>query len=196
MAKHKRPLKTRDADCGVRCARVSGPASLSPAAHRLITSAVRDERVQQRYWAKVAKPQVPGYTCWPYVGSLHPKGHGRFWVGNVRTRRGPVDVCVISHRFGFALAHGMETLDAVPVLAHACDEPSCQNPEHLIASTWGENLEQWHRRRWSPGSPLRDTRGPGGRARAIRAALQNGEDLQSVLSAGRGVLDTNQLDLF
>lgn len=175
---------------------MSKATTLSPEAHCLLTAAVRDPDVQQRYWAKVAKPEVPGYSCWPWIGSLHPKGHGRFWVGNARTRRGPIDVCVIAHRFGFALAHGMDSLDAVPVLAHACDEASCQNPDHLLASTWGENLEQWHRRRWSPGSPLRDTRGPGGRARAIRATLQAGEDLTPTLTAGRCALDTNQLDLF
>lgn len=169
---------------------------MSPSAHRLVMLAVSDVDVQRRYLAKVARPTIAGYTCWPWVGSLHPKGHGRFWVGNVRTRRGPTDVCVIAHRFGYALAHGAQRLDEVPVLAHACDEPSCQNPEHLIASTWGENLAEWHRRRWSPGSPLRDTRGPGGRARAIRTALQTGDDLRATLDAGRGEVDANQLDLF
>lgn len=169
---------------------------MTRSARSLLAHAVHDEQVRQRYWAKVARPSLDGYTCWPWVGSLHPKGHGRFWVGNLHTRRGPRDVCVIAHRFGWALAHGVDALDDVPVLAHACDEPSCQNPTHLLISDWGDNLQQYRRRRDIPGSPLHDTRGPGGRARAIRDALLTGADLRDALEAGHSVLDTDQLNLF
>lgn len=117
-------------------------------------------------------------------------------MGNLQTRRGPRDVCVISHRFGWALTHGLEALDDATVLAHRCDEPSCQNPDHLIATTFSDNLKQWYRRQWTPNSPLHDVRGPGGRARAIRTALVAGQDLRATLEAGRSDLEIAELDLF
>ena len=90
----------------------------------------------------------------------------------------------------------MAALDEAVVLAHACDEPSCQNPDHLVASTWADNLTEWHRRRWSPGGALRDTRGPGGRARALRAALLDGGDLAAAIAAGQLAIDRDQMSLF
>lgn len=168
---------------------------LSPLAHSLLADALNDATVRERYRAKIASP--PSTACQFWIGALHPKGHGRFWVGTVRDTDGiPREVCVIAHRFGWALEHGLSALDEVPVLAHQCDEPSCQNPAHLLASDWSANLAEWQTRRWQPSSPLRDTRGPGGRARAIRAGLRRGESLEAILSAGRSELDRNQLELF
>lgn len=167
---------------------------IAPEALRVVQAALRDEQVLARYHAKVAHPVE--MSCWPWTGGLHPKGHGRFWVGKYRHRGAPVDVVVIAHRFGWAITHGVRSLEDVPVLAHACDEPSCQNPRHLVASTWGENLTEWHRRRWTPGGALRDMRGPGGRARALREALLNDSDVQAALDAGKPALDRDQMHLF
>lgn len=169
--------------------------TMSHAGHALLERAVRDEKVRARYSTKVIT--APGFDCAYWCGSLSPKGHGRFWVGNARDEAGVLrDVCVISHRFGWAIAHGIDSLDRVPVLAHICDEPSCQNVEHLTPSTWADNLEDWQRRRSTPRSPLRDTRGPGGRARAIRAALLAGSALAPILEAGHDELSRDQLELF
>lgn len=60
---------------------------------------------------------VPGWTCHWFTGALSGRGHGRLAGLGGRTRRG-------DHRppfSGFALAHGLEELLAVPVLGHRCD---------------------------------------------------------------------------
>ena len=168
---------------------------LSSLARSMLAAALKDPAAQERYRAKIATPD--GTSCQFWIGALHPKGHGRFWVGAVRDGDGaPREVCVIAHRFGWALEHGLDALDDVPVLAHQCDEPSCQNPNHLLASDWSQNLAEWQARRWRLASPLRDTRGPGGRARAIRSGLRHGEPLEAILAAGHSELDRNQLELF
>lgn len=167
---------------------------ISNEAQALVRKALGDQRVHERYWSKVNT----AHECWYWVGALHPKGHGRFWVGNIMAPapHGPREVCVIAHRFGWALKHGAHSLEQVPVLAHQCDEASCQNPDHLRASSWADNLDEWQRRRWAPSSPLRDVRGPGGRARAIRAALTSGHELGPALALGKTIIDRDQLPLF
>lgn len=177
-------------------------------AWQLVRSAVTDQDVIDRYTAKVHTD--PAQSCWYWFGALHSRtGHGRFWVGThpldesgvgglaggvsgVRSR----EVGIIASRFAWALHHGPDALDQAPVLAHTCDEASCQNPEHLVLSSNAENNDDWHRRRWSIGSPLRDTRGPAGRAQAIREAIIMGTSVQHAKQAGSSALDRDQLPLW
>lgn len=161
----------------------------------LIRAKLDDPRARERFEAKVGRRSRS--RCWHWLGAIHPHGHGRFWVGSLPAAGGGQrDVVVIAHRFAWALEHGLGALLEVPVLAHECDEAGCQNPAHLAPATMESNRDDWLRRRWHPRSPLRDVRGAAGRARAIRHAILNGEDLDAVLALGVSPLDEQQLLLW
>ncbi|MBO1756861.1 hypothetical protein J4030_17220 [Allobranchiibius sp. CTAmp26] len=169
---------------------------LSPVARTVVRDGVIDPAVIARYRAKVAYAG-PG-DCWHFTGAIHPHGHGRFFVGQyTRVDTGDRrDVVVIAHRFGWAITYGLGSLDQVPVLAHECDEAGCQNTAHLAPATTASNHRDWDIRRWQLGSPLRDTRGPAGRARAIREAILTGGDVQAAKDAGVRPVDHDQLPLW
>jgi hypothetical protein len=69
------------------------------------------------------------------AGAVSGRGHGRFHVGTDATDQGDKgvdqdiagggvrDLCVIAHRFGYALAYGAAALNSVPVLGHGCVNP-------------------------------------------------------------------------
>lgn len=150
-----------------------------------------DSGVVARYRAKLRL--VPGSDCVWWVGAIAAKGHGRFWLGTDPAGR---DAGIISHRFGYALAYGADALAAAPILAHACDNPLCQNPDHLQAVTNAENKAQWAARHRRVGGALRDMRGARGRSRAIRDALRSGGDIAAISDAGIRPVDAGQLTMF
>jgi len=149
-----------------------------------------DDRVLARYRAKVVV--VPGSSCLWWLGAISAKGHGRFWLGESAGR----DVGVIAHRFGFGVAFGADAVAAAPVLAHVCDNPLCQNVEHLEAVSNAQNRAQWAARRTRVGGALRDVRGARGRSLEIRNAIRSGGDLSSIIGAGVRPVDAGQLPLF
>jgi hypothetical protein len=67
------------------------------------------------------------------VGCSVGRGHGRFWLARVAGR----DVVVIAHRFAFALEHGVDAVEQVPLLGRRCDNPLCQPiaPGHVEPSS-------------------------------------------------------------
>lgn len=147
--------------------------------------AASSESVRERYFAKVRISGDGG--CWLWTGAISNRGHGRFWIGSGRV--------VIAHRMAWAIAHVGEPLPAV--VAHGdCDNPLCQNPAHLHASTVGGNRREWAARRHRLGSALRDKRGARGRARELRDAAREGSDLEGVLTRGLRHVDRDQLPLW
>ncbi len=80
------------------------------------------------------------------------------------------NLCVIAHRFGYALVYGAAALNEVPVLGHRCDNPLCQRigAGHVEPSTHALNRRAYLARRFVAGSPLADARGAGGRSRELR----------------------------
>lgn len=156
---------------------------------RILDDAVGDATVRERYLSKVH--HAAGHAWW--TGALMRSGHGRFWLA----RDGGRDVVVLAHRFGYALIHGVDALTAARVLRHTCDEPLCQDPEHLAASADDyDNRVEWALRRHRIGSPLRDVRGRAGRARAIRAAVLDGRDVAATMRDGMPPVDRHQPTLF
>ena len=169
-------------------------AGLSEASLSLLRSTVADEQTVQRYRAKT-RP-MPGSSCLWWTGAVSARGHGRFWLGESDGR----DVVVIAHRFGWALEFGVEDLQSVPMLGHRGDNPLCQRTGavHVQPSSPHENARGWASRRHAYGTPLRDSRGSRGRARAIRDLLRSGAtgaDLAAALGAGL-LLDAAQLPLW
>lgn len=79
---------------------------------------------------------------------------------------------------------------------HRCDEASCMEMTHWVAGTVQANTTDWSVRRHSPGSPLRDTRGPRGRALALRNAALTGHDLDEEAAVGMLEMDRLQSPLW
>jgi hypothetical protein len=112
---------------------------------RVLEHALRDPSVVARYRAKVL--EVPGSDCLWWHGAVSGRGHGRFYVATVpdghdaRGESGVRNLCVIAHRFGYALVYGASALNSVPVLGHGCDNPLCQRigAEHLHLSSHAAN---------------------------------------------------------
>ena len=95
---------------------------------RVLEAALRDPAVVARYRSKVL--EVPGSNCLWWQGAVSGRGHGRFYVGTLPTGHresgkgdGSRDLCVIAHRFGYALVYGGAALNSVPVLGYGCDNP-------------------------------------------------------------------------
>jgi hypothetical protein len=136
-------------------------AGLAEAGRNLLRAAVADDATVARFHALTVR--VPSARCSVlWRGAVSGRGHGRFWLGQVAGR----DVVVIAHRFAFALDHGVDALERVPVLGHRCDNPLCQvvGPGHVEPSTAWRNRHEWVMRRATVGGALRDSRGARGRA--------------------------------
>jgi hypothetical protein len=121
--------------------------------------------------------------CWYWTGALSDSAHGKFRAGSRRTGN---SVVVTSHVFGWALAHGPESVGEQQVTRHSCDEASCSNPAHWIRGKRVQNVADYLARRHLTGHPLADTRGPRGRAVAIRdailAARAAGADIEAAIA--------------
>ena len=143
---------------------------LAEAPMAVLATALRDPNVVIRYQAKIVA--VPGSDCLWWQGAVSGRGHGRFYVATVVADLGggDRDLCVIAHRFGYALIYGSAALNAVPVLGHGCDNPLCQRigPGHVKPSSHAQNRRAYLARRSLAGNPLGDARGARGRSRELR----------------------------
>jgi hypothetical protein len=75
-----------------------------------------------RFWAKV---DTTGDGCWPWLGCLSTAGYGR------AGKRG------YAHRLAYEFAYG--PIPAGLEIRHACDNPPCCNPAHLLVGTREDN---------------------------------------------------------
>lgn len=83
---------------------------------------------EARFWSKI--DMIPESTCWHWSGLVGGDGYGKFSVGQ-RTVR--------AHRFSYELHYGK--IPEGMVIAHRCDVPLCCRPEHLMACTQAENIQ-------------------------------------------------------
>lgn len=155
-------------------------------------AALADPVLQERYAQRVSMVATRR-GCRVWTGAISSDGHGRLRIGQINRTRGLV---VISHRYGYALLHGLDALHADQVVRHLCDEPSCHTPEHWALGSVSTNLEDWWLRRDIPSNPMRDTRGPQGRAIALREAVLAGASLDAADTAGLLPMDADQHPLF
>ena len=88
---------------------------------------VLDETAAERLWSKVVKTD----GCWIWVGYRNQAGYGIIVpsLGGHRTR---------AHRVAFALTGRPWTGDGL--IRHACDNPPCVRPDHLLCGTIRDNI--------------------------------------------------------
>jgi len=161
--------------------------------------AVADPDVRARYWSHIKTGR--GDECWLWTGAISGKGHGRFHIADERRPQPDGSVrrrtfVVIAHRFGYAALHGVDALLDVPLLAHRCDNPLCQNPRCWRESNHRHNGQEWARRRDTVRGALADTRGARGRARAVRDAARDGAEISEAVLAGLRPVHVQQIELF
>lgn len=164
-----------------------------------LRSAVDDSAVVRRYWSHV-KTGTDG-QCWLWTGAISGNGHGRFQISDERVEAADGSVrrrtfVVIAHRFGHAVNYGVDALLAVPILAHRCDNPLCQNPLHWRESNHRANGREYADRRDLVRGSLADTRGARARARAVRNAARDGAEISEAVLAGLRPVHRDQIELF
>ena len=140
-----------------------------------------------RYWSHIKTGRAD--QCWLWTGAISGKGHGRFQIADQRLTRADGTTVrrtyvVIAHRFGYAALHGVDALLDVPLLAHSCDNPLCQNPRCWRESNHRANGQDYAHRRDLVRGALADTRGARGRARAVRDAARDGAEISEAVLAG------------
>jgi hypothetical protein len=148
---------------------------------------VAHEPTRRRYMARVYRRAVD--QCWPWTGAISDTGHGKLRAGTRSAAAdGPPSRVVTAHVYGWHLIYGSGAVhprSEAPLIAHRCDEYSCQNPAHWRLDDVAGNSADYQARRYRPGGPLADTRGPARRARAIaaaiRAAVDQGADVEAAI---------------
>lgn len=164
-----------------------------------LRAAVDDPAVVARYWSHVLRGA--DRQCWLWTGAISGKGHGRFQLSDRRAVT-PAGVLtrqtfvVIAHRFGYAVKYGVDALLQVPIVAHNCDNPLCQNPACWRESNHRANASDLYRRRDIVRGPLADVRGARGRARAVRDAARSGQSVEEAVLAGLRPVHRAQAALF
>jgi hypothetical protein len=82
-----------------------------------------------RFWSKVSRGGAD--DCWPWLAAKSKLGYGVFsvkhkWIG--------------AHRVSFFIHKGyLPDIKQRKLVMHDCENPSCQNPKHLLKGTIKEN---------------------------------------------------------
>lgn len=99
-------------------------------------TAINSERVQARFWAKVALPNANGCMLWTAYVNYH--GYGMFHLEG-RPR--------MAHRISYELAYGLHGPGLE--LDHLCGVRHCVAPLHLEAVTHTENVRRGRGGEWN-----------------------------------------------
>lgn len=86
---------------------------------------ISDETIKA-FWAKVDVSSAS--ECWPWNGASSPNGYGNIRINSSYMK---------AHRAAWIIAHF--DIPAGFIVCHACDNPSCCNPGHLMLGTIRSN---------------------------------------------------------
>ena len=83
----------------------------------------------------------PNSGCWLWTAYCDKDGYGICCTGSMQanTRRH-----IKAHRLSYATFKG--PIPDGKIVCHACDTPSCVNPDHLFAGTWNDNVQDMMRK--------------------------------------------------
>jgi len=163
-------------------------AARAPIPSEVWSALLADEAMRASYERKVFRTAA---GCAHWIGSISSTGHGNLRVPRAVRRAAGGPAVVLAHVYGWQLTHGV--ISARPgedlVVAHRCDEPACQRPDHWELISRAANTADYLARRHRVGSPLSDVRGVRGRGEAIRAAIlqaqATGADVEAAIAAAK-----------
>lgn len=81
-----------------------------------------------RFWSRVEVRKQ--HQCWPWRYDSTKEGYGEF--------RSVSGINFLAHRFSYRIGNG--SIERGMVIRHACDNPLCCNPNHLIQGTHQDNV--------------------------------------------------------
>lgn len=143
---------------------------------------LRDPATVAAYHSRVYRRQPD--QDWFWLGAISEDGQAK-----LRVPRHMGERVIAAPVFGWQISRGPlrpEADGTLPVIRHSCDESACLNPLHWLTGTRRDNMADWTSRKDDPFSPLKDKRGPAGRARAIRdaivAARKDGSDIEKAIT--------------
>lgn len=88
--------------------------------------------------------EVSENSCWMWTGHKNKQGYGRIMCSGRTLYR--------AHRISYLIRHG--NLPSDKLILHTCDNPSCVNPDHLIAGTHKQNMQDCIRKGRRTARPL------------------------------------------
>ena len=122
-------------------------------------------RFDTRRWIDPTDPD----GCWPWLGSLSSTGHGSWRVATMADGRGTAPAHLVAYQLARGPIPAPRHGEPVPAVSHRCDEHYCTAPHHLVLGTQASNHAEYYARQQR--AVFLDTRGPRGRALAVRDAV-------------------------